>query len=190
MSTAVVPIGFESGVVWLDDQEQHEVTLPNASASLPKDVWLVWWSAFADIESAAAHNLSRDRLAEVSAKLGVDSPQEHITTLYENGLLADLDMGKPEAFFRSHKLYPLADGFGEVAKNSGKFQIAREGKALLEVNLDVYAVWCMSVYDSSLWGTVTKYAEGVNAAPEDVAEAIAQALPAIVANRCGFLQSA
>jgi hypothetical protein len=189
MSTVVVPLGFESGVIWLDGEAQHQVTLPDASATLPKDTWLVWWSAFADSESAAAHTLTRQRLAEVTAKLGVASSEGHIKALYADGLLVDFDVSGPEEFFRHHKLYPLADGLGEVEKESGTFQIAREGNALLEVNLHVYAIWCMSMYDSSLWATITRYASDINAPVEEVVESVAHALPAIVANRCGFLQS-
>jgi hypothetical protein len=188
MPLVVVPIGFESGPRWQGGVQHHEVILPGGYAKLPPDVWKVWTVAFADLESAASLRLSRDRLVDASTKLGIPSAAEHSTALFEDHLLAELDTDKPVDFLQAHRLFPLADGFGAIEGERGVYQIAREGRILLRVNMDVYAVWCTSVYGHSIWDAVTAYAEEIEADAEQVAASIAQALPLLVANRCAFLQ--
>jgi len=79
-------------------------------------------------------------------------------------------------------------GAGSTQAEPDTYQIAREGKVLLRVNIDVYGIWCISLYHPSIWDAIRVYADGVNASPDDVAASVAQALPLVIANRCGFLQ--
>lgn len=190
MPTVVVPIGFESGPRWLAGELHYEVLLPREFAKLPPDIWKVWWSAFADVEGAANLSLTRARLVEIGTKLEISSTEQHVDALFADQLLVELDTDSPAEFFRRHKLHPLADGFGAIENEPGVFQIAREGKVLIEVNIDVYAVWCLSAYYSSIWETIETYAAEVQTGADEVAVSVARALPLIVANRCGFLQPA
>lgn len=188
MPLVVVPIGFESGPRYQSGGQHHEVILPGDYAKLPPDVWKVWTVAFADIESAVSLKLSRDRLIDASMKLGIPSASEHVDTLFENRLLAEYDTEKPSEFLQGHRFFPLADGFGAIEDEPGVYQIAREGRVMIRANLHVYALWCTAVYSPSIWDAVVAYAQAIEFSPDEVAASIAQALPLIVANRCGFLQ--
>lgn len=188
MPSVVVPVGFESGTRWYDGKVHHEVILPAGSGVLPPELWQVWWSAYADLEGAQALTLTRQRLSEIAAKLGVADAPTHVSTLFENGLLATLDTDKPADFLRAHRLLPLADGFGATEQEPNTYRIGREDKVLLNANIDVYGIWCISAYHASIWDAIAFYSNGVNASPDEVAESVAQALPLIIANRCGFLQ--
>ncbi len=143
MPTVLIPIGFESGPRYQGGGQHHEVILPGGYAPLPPDVWKVWTVAFADLESAASLTLSRDRLIQASTKLGIASAAEHTKALVDDRLLAELDTDKPAEFLQSHRLFPLADGFGAIENEPGVYQIAREGRIMIRANQPVYAIWCM-----------------------------------------------
>ncbi|WP_163509433.1 hypothetical protein [Fodinicola acaciae] len=188
MPVVVVPIGFESGPRYQAGVQHHEVILPGGYAKLPPDVWKVWTVAFADLESAASLSLSLDRLIDAATKLGIPSASEHAKALIDDHLLTELDTDKPTEFLQGHRLFPLADGFGAIENERGIYQIAREGRVMIRANQPVYATWCIAAYHDSLWDAVVAYADEIGVAPDEVAVPVAQALPLIVANRCGFLQ--
>jgi hypothetical protein len=186
----IVPVGFENGSRWSGKQVAHEVMFPNAAATLPTDAHAVWLAAFTDVDAQASLRFTRDQLLEFSERLGIVGANEIIGHLHAAGLLVEFDPTVPGELFERYRLYPLAEGLGNTEENPTVFQIAREGRVLLQVNVHVFGVWSTSVYFSSLAEGIAKYAAAVDVPAVEIGRRFALALPAIVANRCGFLQPA
>jgi hypothetical protein len=190
VSKLIVPVGFENGSRWRGHQVTHEVMLPNTAATLPPDAHAVWLAAFTDIEAHAALRFTRDELLRVSTLLGIARAPEIIENLQEAGLLVEFDLDAPADLFERTRLFPLAEGLGNSEDQPTAFRLGREGRVLLQLNVHVFGVWSTSVYFPSLAEGIAKYAAGVDIPAAEIGGRFAYALPAIVANRCGFLQPA
>ncbi len=190
MPKLVVPVGFENGARWRDGDLTHEVMLPNAAAQLPPDTHAVWLAAFTDVDAVSELRFTLAELVGFCKRLGVAGVDEIVGNLLESGLVAEFDPDAPEDFFARHRFYPSADALGNSEDRPTVFRIAREGRVLFEVNVHVFGVWSTSVYFPSLAEGIAKYAAGVDIPAAEIGRRFALSLPALVANRCGFLQPA
>lgn len=190
MPKLIVPVGFENGARWRDGHVTHEVMFPNAAAQLPPDAHAVWLAAFSDFDAIAELRFTLTDLVGFCERLGIAGVDEIVGNLFESGLLVEFDPAAPDDLFARYRLYPSADALGNTEDQPTAFRIAREGRILFEVNVHVFGVWSTSVYFPSLAEGIAKYAAAVDIPAAEIARRFALSLPALVANRCGFLQPA
>ncbi|GAA1708573.1 hypothetical protein [Fodinicola feengrottensis] len=208
MPKVIVPIGFDGGT-WYDtapdaDSEiaEYEVVTATDTVTLSKDEYTIWQLTYADPEASSRCEFGRSTLEELAtletvATQAPDKPPVDVPAVVDNlskwGTLAEFD---PETesgleFLRSHRLFPTGDALGNSLDDRLYFRIGREGRVLLKVYSDIYTIWSRSVYDSSIWDGVSQFHAGLDdpqMTAEQIGVLVARSLPAIVANRCAYLQ--
>jgi hypothetical protein len=207
----IVPIGFDGGPVWeLDPASgaavgtmEFEVLKQKETVGLSHLDYRIWQLAYADPEASSRCVFGRYEVENLAA---LDTAARHdetsqpvdastvVDTLFKWGVLAEFDPADESGidFLKKHRLFPIGDGLGNTREDPGSFRIGREGRVLLTVVWDVYAVWTGSAYSSTLWGAVEEYYDEIEEplfSLENMGRLVASAVPGIVANRCGFLQA-
>jgi hypothetical protein len=204
----IVPIGFDGGA-WYDttpdsvsDIAEYEVVLAADTIMLNRDDYKVWQLSYADPEASSRCEFGRTNLEDLAtmhmvADQPVDEPLVDVSAvladLIKAGVLGEFD---PEGesgleFLRTHRLFPTGDAVGNSVADRLYFQVGREGRVLLRMFSDVYTIWSRAVYYPSIWDAVHAFHAGL-AEPmmsaEQIGVQVLRSLPAIVTNRCGFLQ--
>ncbi len=117
-----------------------------------------------------------------------------VDRLFKYGLLAEFDPDGPSGleFLKNHRLFPSGDGLGESEDTPGYFQVGREGRILLKLMIDPYVAWLQGAYAKSIWDNMIAFRADSDEEPllseQNTMQMVAQSVPGIVTNRCGFVQ--
>jgi hypothetical protein len=208
VAKVIVPVGFDGGRLLDHDPNDgavtgpgfHEVATPTETIGLTLEEYKVWLLSYADPEAASRGAFARSDLESLAVleMAAIDGAQADapalIDQLFKYGLLAEFDPEGPSGieFLKAHRLYPSADGLGESEQDPGYFQIGREGQVLLKLMIEPYVAWLRGPYYRSIWDHMTEFSKESDEESlfgDDLSmQMVAQAIPGIVTNRCGFVQ--
>ncbi|MGH3095094.1 MAG: hypothetical protein ACRDMV_03740 [Streptosporangiales bacterium] len=208
MPKVIVPVGLNMGQDFTaaDPGEQParywEVHLGGVPAYLTREEATAWAAAFLDPAKHASREVTRASL-EAHLRAADDEttdPSPVVARLLERGLLVEFDPVNDslESLFSRYQLYPLAQGFGNSPEQPRRYEIGFAGRALIDVDANVYAIWSYALTESSLWDACAGLAAGLDAdlepneeplglTAEDLARDVAMSLPVLVTCGCGFL---
>lgn len=202
----LVPVGMSLGWdYWYDDPEQrdeqhYQVRLGYEYADLTRAEFTAWLAAFNDLDRHARHEVTRDTLVRQLTGQGMAEAAGVVARLVDRSLLVEFEPteGPVEELLRAVRLYPLGDGLGNTREQPELFRLGVEDEPLVEVDAITYTVWSYALTTPTAWDACATLAESLREAAareeepdamtaENVARAVAGALPALISAGCACL---
>lgn len=202
MSKVVVPVGFDGGPMW-DPEPDSDTTAPTEFdvvvgldiVDLDRDEYRVWLFSFSDPEASSLCDFDRERMSGYAEMefTDIEDATAVVDGLFKDGLLAEFDPEDESGinFLKSYRMYPTGDSMGNDGAERHYYRIGREGRVLVKVMWDIYAIWKSAPYFPSLWDVLVEYHGGITEPLLDLnemAQLLAASVPGIVTNRCAYLQ--
>ena len=205
----ILPVGKSLGPLYesesaSDGPEGYDVSVADEVETLTRDEYTVWSALWLDPDRALLRAWDRAVLAEVArGKGGVAEPGPAIDRLFEVRLLTCLHADDddtsdlPESWMtllRGHRLIPTGDALGNTAEDPDRYLIGRDGRALVTVLHQVYALWSYSHNIGTMWEGCVDYTgppdDGSprNLTLEQAAGNLADSLPLLIVHRLAYLE--
>ncbi|MQA03526.1 MAG: hypothetical protein GEV07_12675 [Streptosporangiales bacterium] len=202
----LVPVGMSLGWdYWYDDPEQrdeqyYQAHLAYEYADLSRAEFTAWLAAFNDLGRHARHEVTRETLVRDLAVQGMTDAAYVVTRLLDRGLLVEFEPseGPVEPLLSAVRLYPLGDGLGNTQEQPELFRLGVEDEPLVEVDAITYTVWSYALTTPTAWDACATLAGSLQDAAaqeeepeavtaENVARAVAGALPALISAGCAYI---
>ncbi|MGH3545194.1 MAG: hypothetical protein ACRDPW_04650 [Mycobacteriales bacterium] len=203
MAASLVPVGHSVGPLFTPQGEQdpdsYEIRYADGIFSIDHEELRVWLLTHGDPATIIDDPPSRERVIRKASELEENTTNQIIDRLCDVGLLVEFESrtGQARDFAYRHQVEPIAVGLGNTPDTPWYFQIGLPATPRVMVSHDAYHIWTFAHRHASLWEAceyvaADKRAEaiaraGSDADPDRVLAHFLDALPAMIATSCAYV---
>jgi hypothetical protein len=177
----VFPVGHYMGE--RHPEGLHYVRLGLAHQTMTADEFGVWVLSHQD-----SPQWSLEDVLALAAKASLPDAESAAARLLSVGLLTTAD--DPVAFTRAYRLEPLSVGIGNTTEDPDTYLVGLPDTEPARLGASAYELWQWSALAPTLWHTCEIRAKVAGGAPADLAPALLADLRPLLANSCGYLDTA
>lgn len=170
----LIPVGHSVGSLPAFDEEEVMQGVRVGDDVLDLDYReYAMWVMVTDMRNTEGRPPTRRTIEQLAEEIGMDEPSRAMDTLLNDRLVVEVPTRGPSAerFARTHRVSPLAWGYGVDMAAGGGCQIGHPTSAgRVYLGLPTYLVWAMSPAYPDLWTAVVRVSEDFVAEMPDEVE--------------------